>query len=62
MSKGLHTGRLRRSAPSAILVLRAETPQVRELFELFQRLSPDQRQAVLAQLRELVARAARAGN
>jgi hypothetical protein len=37
------------------MVLRAETAQERELFELFKQLTPAQRDRLLADLREFVA-------
>ena len=61
MTRGLRKAGWRQSAPNAILTLRAETPQDRELFELFHRLPPEQREAVLERLRELVAAQTGAG-
>jgi len=37
------------------MVLRAETPQERELYDLFKRLTPAQRERFLAALRQFVA-------
>lgn len=53
MAKGLRNSRPRDTA--SIMILRSETPQERELFDLFHRLAPDQQHAVLDRLREIVA-------
>ena len=55
MPRGLSTNRPRHAGASAIMVLRAETAQERELFELFKQLTPAQRDRLLAGLREFVA-------
>lgn len=54
MPRGLPTTRPRQTGATAIMVLRAETPQERELFNLFKRLTPVQRDRFLAALREFV--------
>ena len=56
MPRGLPTTRPRQTGASAIMVLRAETAQERELFDLFKQLTPAQRDRFLVELRELVAR------
>lgn len=58
MTQDVCTRRSRSRDPSSILVLRSETPRDRELFTLFHRLSPEDQETVLAQLREAVHRAA----
>ncbi len=55
MPRGLPTTRPRQTGASAIMVLRAETAQERELYDLFKRLTPAQRESFLAALREFVA-------
>lgn len=55
MTRGLPTARPRQAGASAIMVLRAETPQERELYDLFKRLTPAQRERFLAALRQFVA-------